>query len=72
MSLGSNHVENDEDDALTTPRGAHIRPSIHEVRNFPSAAKRWKRASFCTEIGKKAGLFAKLQPGRARKIINAT
>ena len=26
----------------------------------------------CTEIGKKAWLFAKLQPGRARKIINAT
>ena len=25
-----------------------------------------------TEIGKKAGLFAKLQPGRARKRINAT
>ena len=25
-----------------------------------------------TEIGKKAGLFAKLQPGRARKKINAT
>ena len=25
-----------------------------------------------TEIGKKAGLFAKLQPGRARKGINAT
>ena len=25
-----------------------------------------------TEIGKKAWLFAKLQPGRARKIINAT
>ena len=26
----------------------------------------------CTEIGKKVGLFAKLQPGRARKRINAT
>ena len=26
----------------------------------------------CTEIGKKAWLFAKLQPGRARKRINAT
>ena len=26
----------------------------------------------CTEIGKKAWLFAKLQPGRARKAINAT
>ena len=25
-----------------------------------------------TEIGKKAWLFAKLQPGRARKRINAT
>ena len=25
-----------------------------------------------TDIGKKAGLFAKLQPGRARKRINAT
>ena len=25
-----------------------------------------------TEIGKKVGLFAKLQPGRARKRINAT
>ena len=25
-----------------------------------------------TEISKKAGLFAKLQPGRARKRINAT
>ena len=25
-----------------------------------------------TEIGKKTGLFAKLQPGRARKRINAT
>ena len=25
-----------------------------------------------TEIGKKAGLFAKLEPGRARKRINAT
>ena len=25
-----------------------------------------------TEIGKKAELFAKLQPSRARKIINAT
>ena len=25
-----------------------------------------------TEIGKKAGLLAKLQPGRARKRINAT
>ena len=25
-----------------------------------------------TEIGKKARLFAKLQPGRARKRINAT
>ena len=28
--------------------------------------------SVCTEIGKKALLFAKLQPGRARKRINAT
>ena len=27
---------------------------------------------YSTEIGKKAGLFAKLQPGRARKRINAT
>ena len=26
----------------------------------------------CTEIGKKAWLFAKLQPGRARKRVNAT
>ena len=26
---------------------------------------------YCTEIGKKAWLFAKLQPGRARKRINA-
>ena len=26
----------------------------------------------CTEIGKKAWLFAKLQQGRARKRINAT
>ena len=26
----------------------------------------------CTEIGKKAWLFAKLQPGRARKRIDAT
>ena len=26
----------------------------------------------CTEIGKKAWLFAKLQPGRAGKRINAT
>ena len=26
----------------------------------------------CTEIGKKVGLFAELQPGRARKRINAT
>ena len=26
----------------------------------------------CTEIGKKAWLFAKLQPGKARKRINAT
>ena len=26
----------------------------------------------CTEIGKKAWLFAKLQPGRARKRFNAT
>ena len=26
----------------------------------------------CTEIGKKAWLFAELQPGRARKRINAT
>ena len=26
----------------------------------------------CTEIGRKAWLFAKLQPGRARKRINAT
>ena len=26
----------------------------------------------CTEIGKKARLFVKLQPGRARKRINAT
>ena len=26
----------------------------------------------CTEIGKKAGLFAKLQPDTARKRINAT
>ena len=26
----------------------------------------------CTEIGKKAWLFAKLQPGRARRRINAT
>ena len=31
-----------------------------------------KRRSTCTEIGKKARLFAKLQPGRARKRINAT
>ena len=28
--------------------------------------------SVCTEIGKKVLLFAKLQPGRARKRINAT
>ena len=28
--------------------------------------------SSCTEIGKKAWLFAKLHPGRARKRINAT
>ena len=26
----------------------------------------------CTEIGKKVWLFARLQPGRARKRINAT
>ena len=29
-------------------------------------------ASVCTEIGKKVLLFANLQPGRARKRINAT
>ena len=29
-------------------------------------------SSYCTEIGKKAGVFVKLQPGRARKRINAT
>ena len=29
-------------------------------------------AEASTEVGKKAGLFAKLQPGRARKRINAT
>ena len=29
-------------------------------------------SSWSTEIGKQAGLFAKLQPGRARKRINAT
>ena len=34
---------------------------LHEKANFQ-----------CTEIGKKAWLFAKLQPGRARKRINAT
>ena len=31
-----------------------------------------KWAWICTEIGEKAGLFAKLQPGRARKRFNAT
>ena len=31
-----------------------------------------QRLLHSTEIGKKAGLFAKLQPGRARKRINAT
>ena len=30
----------------------------------------WRQAT--TEIGKKAWLFAKLQPGRARKRINST
>ena len=30
------------------------------------------RGGRSTEIGKKAWLFAKLQPGRARKTINAT
>ena len=34
---------------------------------------RFDEGSFLTtEIGKKAWLFAKLQPGRARKKINAT
>ena len=33
---------------------------------------RERTVSICTEIGKKAWLFAKLQPGRARKRINAT
>ena len=31
-----------------------------------------RKEKLTTEIGKKAGLFAKLQPGRARKRINAT
>ena len=31
-----------------------------------------KNIKSSTDIGKKAWLFAKLQPGRARKIINAT
>ena len=31
-----------------------------------------QKISILTEIGKKAWLFAKLQPGRARKRINAT
>ena len=33
---------------------------------------KWHEEAKCTEIGKKAWLFAKLQPGRVRKRINAT
>ena len=56
--------------------------SFHMRYGSLLSTKRLQRNSFwlpltefplvCTEIGKKAWLFAKLQPGRARKRINAT
>ena len=38
----------------------------------PNVANSAEIGAIRTEIGIKAWLFAKLQPGRARKIINAT
>ena len=45
---------------------------MHEIYVVPRDDNNLNGMISFTEIGKKAGLFAKLQPGRARKRINAT
>ena len=49
-----------------------IRAAAHFGDFFVERARRLNRHRFNFEIGKKAWVFAKLQPGRARKRINAT
>ena len=52
------------------PIGSSTDKSIINI--FPAWSIIPRDGHYYTEIGKKAWLFAKLQPGRARKRINAT
>ena len=52
-----------------------IKKTLSKIKWSPTALLERRQpinSSLCAEIGKKAWLFAKLQPGRARKRINAT
>ena len=51
-------------------RGRYLH-NVHKMLRIFDPPPR-QATSHTTEIGKKAWLFAKLQPGRARKRINAT
>ena len=59
------------------PRAPQVQPSFKSCIIFAALANCYyssivRMTTANTEIGKKTWLFAKLQPGRARKRINAT